>query len=137
VTHIDHLTLMRGRLHTRRLHSRRVCKPTRIAQQLEGKPQRGRRQSASQRQQQVPTLLCDSRLHATFTSFTALAFSCMSRQVAEIRNMVHTEQAVQRRLLGARQRRQQAARVGRPPKLRTAAASRQPRDKVRLADSGE
>ena len=61
---IGHLTVMQALLHTRRWHSRRVCKPMRIVRQPAGRPQRRRRQSASQQQQQATTCLHDNILHA-------------------------------------------------------------------------
>ena len=59
--------------------------------------------------------------------------SCVFQQVADLRTSAQTEQAVQRRLLGVRRRRQRVARAGRAPRPRTVAASRQPRDKVSIS----
>ena len=55
--------VMRALLRMHRSRSRRVCKPTRIVLRLARRLQRGRRQSASQRQQQVTMPLEDGFLH--------------------------------------------------------------------------
>ena len=130
---IGHLTVMQALLHTRRWHSRRVCKPMRIVRQPAGRPQRGRRQSASQQQQQATTCLHDNILHALLSLAQHPSLTgCPTR----FHNLAYIQQAVQQWLLGVQQRRRQVARAGRAPRPRTAAASQQPRDKVSMAWSG-
>jgi hypothetical protein len=58
IERIEHVTVMQGLLNLHRLRSRQVCKPMQIVLPLARRPQRRRRQSASQRQQQVPTDIC-------------------------------------------------------------------------------